>query len=93
MVHQMAMVLCGQYDDYDWMRSDISSEIYRANNYMLWSHCSFNKECSGLVVECSSRDLEVLVRGSPGALCCALEQMFYPHCFVLVQSRKMSQHD
>ena len=72
----MQRVVYGPYDEYNWMRSVIFSEIYRANNYMLWSHCSFNKECSGSVVECSSRDLEVLVRRSPGALCCALEQMF-----------------
>ena len=67
----MRRVVYGPYDDYNCMRSVIFSEIYRANNYMF---C--NKEYSGSVVECSSRDLEVLVRGSPGALCCAIEQKF-----------------
>ena len=92
MVLQMAMVVCGPYDDYNCMRSVIFSEIYRANNYTLWSHCSLNKECSGSVVECSSRDLEVLVRGSPGALCCVLEQMFLSSllCTGTTQKKRLS---
>ena len=44
------------------------------------------------LVECLTCDQEVIGLSPTEALCCVLKT-FYQHCLVLVQSKKMSQHN